>query len=194
MRAAVGLLAVLLAAVGARAQTPAAPEGPPGVHIIKYGWSKERIDWERDPFGATVEGSNERRDRVNRERQSTVSVLQQRAERDAEAAKRRPPPPPRYAFSYQLSVRNAGPKTIRELDWDYVFTDAETGEELGRREFTSAEKIGPGKRKELTVFAASPPTHKISVYTLGKRERDGLVERIVVVRTLYDDGTVWSAR
>jgi hypothetical protein len=188
------LLAASLPAVGILAQTPAAPVGPPGIRIVKHGWSKERIAWERDPFDSTVEGSNEVRDRVSRERRRAVSIMQQRAEREAEAAKSRPPAPPRYAFSYRLSVRNAGPKAIREFDWDFVFTDAATGEELGRREFTSAEKIGPGKRKEITVLAASPPIHRISVYTLGKRERDGLVERVEVVRILYDDGSVWPAR
>ena len=52
MRAVVVLILVLFAAAGARAQTPTAPEGPPDVQIIKYSWSKERIDWEKDPFAA----------------------------------------------------------------------------------------------------------------------------------------------
>ena len=115
-------------------------------------------------------------------------------DRDEKAAKERPPKPPRYAFRYKLSIQNAGPKAIKEVDWDYVFTDAATGEELGRREFTSAEEIGPGKRKELSVLVSSPPTQRVSVYTLGKGERDGLVEQVTVVRILYDDDTAWEAR
>ena len=115
-------------------------------------------------------------------------------DRDEKAAKERPPKPPRYAFRYKLSVQNAGPKAIKEIDWDYVFTDAVSGEELGRREFTSTEKIGPGKRKELSVLVSSPPIQRISVYTLGKGERDGLAEQVIVARILYDDGTTWQAR
>lgn len=84
-------------------------------------------------------------------------------------------------------------RTIKEMDWDYVFTDATTGEELGRREFTSVEKIGGGKRKELSVLLAAPPTQRISVYALGKNERNGLAERVSIVRILYDDGTSWQA-
>ena len=97
-------------------------------------------------------------------------------------------------FNYKLSVRNTGPKAIKEIDWDYVFTDAATGEELGRREFTSVEKLGPGKRKELSVFVSSAPTQRISVYTLGKKERDGLVEQAIVVRISLRRGTAWQAR
>ena len=177
----------------ARAQTPAAPGGSPDVEVVKYSWSKERIGWEKNPFGGTGESFGDMRERVSDERRSR-SALDERRVREERAAKARPPDPPRYAFNYKLSVRNAGPKAIKELDWDYVFTDAATGEELGRREFTSAVKIGPGKRKELSVFVSSPPTQRISVHTLGRRERDGLAERVLVVRVLYDDGTAWQAR
>lgn len=193
MRAVVLLISVLFAAAVARAQTPAVPEGPPAVQIVKYSWSKERIAWEKDPFGATIESFQEARSRVSTERRS-VSVLVERSERVEKAAKSRPPPPPRYAFNYKLSVHNAGPKAIKEIDWDYVFRDAATGEELGRRQFTSVEKIGPGKRKDLSVLLSAPPTQRISLNTLGKREHDGLVEQVIVVRILYDDGTAWQAR
>ncbi len=89
-------------------------------------------------------------------------------------------------------MNNAG-KAIKEVDWDYIFVDAATGAELGHREFTSVESIGAGKRKELSILASSPPTQTISVYALGKNERDGLLEKIVIARILYADNTVWIA-
>ncbi|HEV2827194.1 MAG TPA: hypothetical protein VGW76_06280 [Pyrinomonadaceae bacterium] len=193
MRTAVVLLSVLFALTDAGAQTPAAAEGPPDFQMVKYSWSKERIGWERDPFAAPVEDFNDMRGRVSRERRPTTA-LEERSAGAEKAAKARPAPPPRYAFNYKLSVQNTGSKTIRTIDWDYVFTDAATGEELGRREFTSTEKINPGKRKELSVFAFSPPAQRISVYSLGKNERDGMLEQVIVVRILYDDGSVWQAR
>ncbi|MCM3904317.1 MAG: hypothetical protein ND866_21695 [Pyrinomonadaceae bacterium] len=194
MRVVAVLFSVLFAAAGACAQTAAPLEGSPDVQIVKYSWSKERIDWEKNPFRGTVEDFKDIPGRITRERRRSGPVLQEREERAGAAAKARPPAPPRYAFNYKLSVHNSGPKAIKEVDWDYVFTDPATGEELGRREFTSVEKIGPGKRKELSVFISSPPTQRISVYTLGKRERDGLVGQAIVVRILYDDGTAWLAR
>ncbi len=192
MRAVVVLISVLFAAAAARAQT-AALAGSPDIQIIKYSWTKERINWEKDPFGATVENLGDMRGRVSQERRRG-SALEERSARDHKADKARPTAPPRYAFNYKLSIQNAGSTAIKEIDWDYVFTDTATREELGRREFTSVETIGPGKRKELSIFSSSPPTQKINVYTLGKRERDGLVEQVIVVRILYGDGTTWQAR
>ncbi len=145
MSTVVVLLSVLFVVADAGAQKSAPADGPPDLQMVKYSWSKERIGWEKDPFAAPVEDFNDMRGRVSRERR-TPTALEERSAGAEKAAKARPAPPPRYAFNYKLSVRSAGPKAIKEIDWDYVFTDAATGEELGRREFTSAEKIDPGKR------------------------------------------------
>ncbi|MDQ3755420.1 MAG: hypothetical protein M3371_11910, partial [Acidobacteriota bacterium] len=61
-----------------------------------------------------------------------------------------------------------------------------------RHEFTSVEKISPGKSKELSFFIPAPPTRTISVHEFGKNERDGLSEQIILVRVLYTDGTIWQ--
>lgn len=193
MRVSVVLFSILLGAVTTHAQTFEAPEGS-NIQIVMYSWSKERIDWEKTPFGGTVEGFNDSRGRLTLERRGRAgSALEERQTNEARSDKARPSAPPRYVFNYKLSVRNTSQKSIKEIDWDYVFTDAATGEELGRRQFTSVEKIGVGKHKELTVMVSSPPTQRISAYTLGKKERDGLVEQVNVVRILYDDGSVWRA-
>lgn len=190
---AVALLLSFLFAGLFNAQTPAAPQETPNLKILKYSWSKERINWQQNPFDATLERFDDMRSRVSRERRRSGSILQEGEARAEQRAKERPPAPPRYVFNYKLVVQNSGTKAIKEIDWDYIFTDAMIGEELGRREFTSVEKIGPGKRKELSVIVSSPPTQRISVYTLGKRERDGLVEQVNVLRILYEDGTTWQA-
>ena len=101
--------------------------------------------------------------------------------------------PPRYAFVYKVSIQNNSDKTIKEFDWDYVFFDAATGAEVGRRQFTGVEKISPGKSKELIFQVASPPTKTISVYALDKNERLGLTESVVLVRITYADGSVWPS-
>jgi hypothetical protein len=192
MRASAVVFSILLGAVTTHAQTVEAAEGS-NIQIVKYSWSKERIDWEKTPFGGTVEGFNDTRGRLTLERRGRVSALEERQTKERQSEKEKPAPPPRYVFSYKLTVRNLGPKAIKEIDWDYVFTDEATGEELGRREFTSVEKIGPARQKDLSVLVSSAPTKRISVYTLGKKERDGVVEKINVVRILYDDGSVWQA-
>lgn len=185
MRVIVALISVLFTATTAAGHPPAPLEQPPDIQIVKYAWAKERIDWEKTPFG--------RRTEISDIRSRRGSILEERQARETTKSKEKPAEPPRYVFQYKVIVFNDGPKAITEVDWDYVFTDAATGEELGRREFTSVEKIGAGKRKELLVVVSSPPTRRISAYTLGKNERDGLVERIIISRILYDDGTTWQA-
>ncbi len=179
----------------------AAAAAPPDLVVLKYSWAKERINWERDPFAPTVEGMNDVRRRQGDLRRAerargggnTAEAAQVDQQQRAEQVIRaRPPAPPRYAFHYKISVRNAGQRAIKEIDWDYVFTDAATGETLGRREFTGVEKIAPGKEKELNFLTVSPPAQRISLQSLNKKERDGMSEQVVVVRILYDDGTVWK--
>ena len=198
---------ILSCAAAVRAQSPAAvaaPGGaqtPPGVEVVKYGWSKDRIGWEGNPFGGPVESFDDIRrrqaDQRRVERARATGNLAEAAKveremRSEQVIKARPPKAPRYAFTYKVSVRNNGPKPIKEIDWDYVFFDAASGRELGRREFTGVEKIEPGKSKELVFLVGTPPTNMISAHALGKNEREGLREQIVVVRVLYADGTAWT--
>jgi hypothetical protein len=164
----------------------------PPLQVIKHSWEKVRLNWEKDPLTSpTGENLYEMRTRVSTERRQR-SALEERSMSAAREEKQKPAPPPRYVFTYKLTVLNSAAKRIKELDWDYVSTDEHTGEVLGRREFTSLEKIGPGKRKELTVTVSAPPTSRISVYALGKNEGEGVVETIVIGRVTYDDGTTWE--
>jgi hypothetical protein len=100
--------------------------------------------------------------------------------------------PPRYYFLYRASVKNTSTLAIKEIDWDYVFVDAVTGDELDRRQFTSVQNIGPGKQKELTFTLTTPPTRRISVHSLDKNERNGISEQVVIVRVRYADGSEWQ--
>jgi hypothetical protein len=194
------LCGLFLALAGAaRPQSPAAP-APPDVTVEKYSWAKERIGWEGDPFGGPVEGFEDVRRRLADQRRlerarATGNVGEankvEREMRAEQVLKSRPTTPARYVFSYKISLRNTGTRTIREVDWDYVFYDAATGQELSRRQFTGVEKIGPGKHKELSFLVGTPPTQSISIHSLGRKERQGLREEVVVVRVLYEDGTVW---
>lgn len=197
------LILLMSAAFVAPAQTgPTLHEAP--VAVLKFSWSKERIDWERDPFGGPLENFDEMRARARNEKRIDDAkrggggMATDHATREARAdaanlkAVRRDKPP-RYGFLYKATIRNDAAKAIRAVDWDYIFTDAATGEEIGRRRFASEESIGPGKKKELAFFVPNPPAQRISADALDRRERDGLGERVLIVRVVYDDGTVWQA-
>ncbi len=179
---------------------------PPAVEVIKFSWSKERLNWRQNPFGGPNENFHEMQMRARAERRiidakrGGNSVETKKIESDAKAdlkiaqARRESESAeaPRYVFMYRSSIRNVSAKPIKEIDWDYVFYDAGTGEELGRREFTSVQTIAPGKSKELSFTVPNPPTRRISVNSLDKNERAGLREDIIVVRIQYADGSVWQ--
>lgn len=194
----------------ARAQTaPAglqnggAPE-PPGLTVVKFSWSKERINWERDPFAGTVENFDDMRVRTRNEKRiedakrggNSIEENRVRREANADAAnialRHQQKSPARYVFMYKISVRNGSAKAVKAIDWDYIFFNADTREETGRRQFTSEEKIGAGKSKELIFTISSPPTQTISANVLDDKERKNLGERVVLVRVEFIDGTVWQ--
>ena len=182
------------------AQSPA-PEENLDFTIVKHSWTKERINWEGDPFGGPVESFDDvRRRRVDERRveraRSTGNIAEaakvEREMRSEQVIKTRPPAPPRYAFLYKVSLRNNSNKTIKIIDWDYVFFSSNTQSETGRLEFTSDAKIGPGKTKELNVMARRPPAKTVSVYELDKTERQGLDGQVVIMRLEYTDGSIWQ--
>ena len=206
MKALATLLLLACACLPAAAQSAdnnAAADGPPGLVVTKFAWSKERLNWEADPFGGPIENFDQMRRRASNEKRIADAksggnqVEVNRAERDARAdaanfERMRARQPARYVFLYRASVRNAGASAVREIDWDYVFTDAATGEVLERHQFTSVAKIAPGKTRELSFTIPTPPVRRISAQALDRKEREGLAERVVLMRVLYEDGTVWE--
>ncbi|HVF88055.1 MAG TPA: hypothetical protein VM866_10715 [Pyrinomonadaceae bacterium] len=185
------------------AQTHTSPSDTAGVSVLKHSWSKERVGWERDPFGGAVENFDEMRARSRNERRieeakrggSTSEIDKLKREARADAANiesQRRKAPPRYVFLYKTSVKNGGEKIIKAIDWDYVFYEAGTGREINRHQFTSEEKIGAGKSKELSALISTPPTRTVSAHKLDKNEREGFDERVEIVRIVYADGSAWA--
>jgi hypothetical protein len=194
---------LLVSTYTAFGQPPTPSSETPQVAVLKYSWSKERVGWERDPFSGPIENFEEMRVRARNEKRildakkggnsAEVNKLERDARSDqALISEIHKNTPARYGFVYKTSIRNDGTKTIKAIDWDYVFYDAASQTEMGRRQFSSLEKIEPGKTKELRFFIKGPPTRTISVDALNKNERSNLSEAIVVVRVEYDDGSVWQ--
>ena len=170
---------------------------PSGVEVVKSSWSKVRIGWERDPFSGPLENFDEMRSRARNERR-VAQGGGERAKRDAKAdeanlAKIREKNPSRYYFIYKTKIKNNHTAAITQIDWDYVFYERDTENELGRQQFTSDENVGPGKTKELTVTITSPPTRTVSVTSLNLEDRNRFTEKIILIRIQYADGRVWQA-
>ena len=193
-------LAVLLAltATVAQAQSVEAP----GVEVTKCSWSKERIGWERDPFSGPIENFDEVRARQRNERRiedakrgnsAEIDKIRREAKADAaNIATQHKATQSRYVFVYKTTIKNSGDKAIKSIDWDYIFIDRATQTETGRQQFTSEEKISPGKTKELIVTIRKPPTQTISLTALNKNEAGSLDGHVIIVRIDYADGTSWQ--
>ena len=201
MRVLVVLLSSLFVVQVANAQTTASETTD--VQLVKFSWSKERLNWERNPFGGPNENFHQMQFRARSEKRVSdakksnspeVGRFEKEAKADAAIvqAANQNGKPPRYYFFYRASVKNVSTKAITEIDWDYVFVDSTTGDELDRRQFTSVQNIGPGKQKELLFQLPTPPVRRISVYSLDKKERNGIDERVVIVRVKYADGSEWQ--
>lgn len=198
------LLSLLLVPFASHAQTPDTSSTAAEVQVTKFSWSKERLNWETNPFNGPNENFHEMQFRARSEKRvsdakrSGTTGQQVSAERDAKVdaaiiqAARQPKGPARYYFIYRASFKNSSTRQIEEIDWDYVFVDSATGQELNRHEFSSAKPIGPGKSKELTFMLSDPPTRTISVQALSKQERSGIADQVVIVRVKYSDGSVWE--
>ena len=167
------------------------------VEVVKASWSKIRIGWERDPFAGPLENFDEMRSRARNERR-VAQGGGERAKREAKAdeanlAAQREKNPPKYYFIYKAKIKNTSGSAITQIDWDHVFYERGTENEVGRQQFTSDEQIGPGKTKELTVTTTSPPTRTVSVTSLNLEERDRFSEKILIVRVKYADGHTWES-
>jgi hypothetical protein len=197
------LMMICLSAAGS-AQTAATVQDPTDVLVIKFGWDKERIGWALDPFGTSGGDFNAVRRRINEERQLERAknsgnreeenrlTREVKLRREDEARARQAVPKQRYGFRYKLSVKNTGAKTIKTIDWDYLFFDAATGEKVGHQQFTNDEKINPGKEKSLEVFVPTPPARVISVQALNQKENERLFGKVILMRIVYADGSVWE--
>jgi hypothetical protein len=203
MKFVIAMVAVLWASATAFAQPASQSTNGSKVTVLKYSWSKERIGWEQDPFSGPNENFDEMRVRARNEKRISDAkrggngAEVSRAERDAATDQAlvstiHQSSRPRYGFLYRVVVQNNSARTIKSIDWDYVFVDENAQIEVGRRKFTSVENISPGKTKELKFFISRPPTQTISVNSLNEKERKGLSEDVTLIRIEYSDGSVWQ--
>lgn len=190
-------------AVAVCAQTTAQAPAAPDLAVVKFGWTKERINWQQDPFSGPIENFDEMRvrsrnqKRIEDAKKGGIGAEITKAERDARTdavltAQIHKNKPGRYQFLYSAQVRNNGEKTITAVDWDYVFFDTNSQNEVGRRQFRSEVKIAPGKSKEFRYVITTPPAQTVSIHSLDKNERANLGEGILIVRVEYSDGSVWK--
>ncbi|HLA10137.1 MAG TPA: hypothetical protein VJ023_06050 [Pyrinomonadaceae bacterium] len=95
-------------------------------------------------------------------------------------------------FSYRVTLKNEGLKTIRAIQWEYVFLDRESGRELGGRRFVTKENIAPGRQRTLEEYTPHPAVKAIGIKTLAQPDGNQFIEKVRIKRITYDDGSIWQ--
>ena len=87
-----------------------------------------------------------------------------------------------------MKIKNTGTKTIEGVSWEYVFSDPASGQELGRHQFLSYEKIAATKFGNLHNEVRSPA---MRVVRADNSRNLKPVETSIIQCVLYSDETTW---
>ena len=171
-----------------------------GVVVLKCSWEKERI--RPRPSLAPLASQEELVQQSERQQQladaktagdkgkvtriETQMSNHQKATTEASQTEL-----PRDGYRYKTTLQNDSAKTIKSIDWDYLFLDPTTQQELAHHQFTSDETIKPGKRKEISVLYLIPPVKLVDARTPDKKNRS-FIEQVLVVHIQYSDGSSWQ--
>jgi hypothetical protein len=205
------LLLLLCVTTVASAQSPApTADAPTGVSVLKYNWRNMtyRPGWDDPSSSAASQGVEDLRTlpsqdlgtsrtatplgvaaRRPRERSSEATTAPQGRPTEITASPPSGPSSRREQYNYQAQIRNDGEGTIEAVDWEYVFLDASTGDELARHRFQTFRRARPGKSLTLVGTSVAPPSRVVSAASQGGK-RGAFAERIVVKCVAYADGTM----
>ena len=95
-------------------------------------------------------------------------------------------------YLYEVEVRNEGDKTIKRLQWSYVFTDVLTQKEIVRHEFISQTSIPPAHDKKVSAFTRGSPPAVINVKELSKTGNKAWGEAVVIESVEFADRSIWK--
>lgn len=180
-------------------ETAASSAETPGVEVREISWRMEvrnpmldkdpfvhnREQWEREREEVLVNKINTVRARQGR---PLISATRNDAPKTIEVASDGTP----TMYLYKAKVTNKEAKTIRAIEWDYIFYDPTNQLEVGRHRHRSDVKIQPGRNAGLSGRSISPPTKVINISKTGKKAKEQYGERVVILRIEYADGSVWQ--
>lgn len=143
--------AILSCTVTVSAQSTTSANQPPGVSVLNGEWEKGRLPVKtKTPYDLTDPNTNQ----VNENKQVLPPDSQRDLRRidgsfpeDVKEKMRRDAKALDYAYFYSIQVKNEGPKKIRSLAWDYVFSDPGSKQELKRQSFRTFVAVGINQTK-----------------------------------------------
>jgi hypothetical protein len=94
----------------------------------------------------------------------------------------------RYVFKYvaKLTLKNAGAKAVKSVEWDHLFVEREGGKELKRYHLQAKQRIAAGASQTVSKEVFIKPEE--STRHIGEG-----VQKVRVTRVEFADGTVWRA-
>ncbi len=171
-----------------------------GLAVIKYNWEKETI--RRRASMESLASQDELVQQSRRERQlaaarnSSDSMTTNRIERENnmrdQATAKADTGRSVDGYRYRVTLRNDTTKTVKSIDWDYVFIDQAAQQVVARHQFTSDETIKPGKTKEVYVLYLIPPVRSVSAERLASKDPLPYSEYVVIARVKFSDGSTWQ--
>ena len=194
-------LFAIMAAVGASAQapansTPATTTPAPGLTVTDISWRKEAYvpALYDDPLTRNQEHAD-----LEREQRRTIRENVVRAQ-SGQLPLPIPATPKKMTrsglstvyYRYDAKVKSTATKTIREIVWEYLLYEPETEVQIGRHQYSNKVNLRPGKNVTVTGLSDTPPNGVVSVEKSGQELRSKYLERVVIHRIEYDDGTFWQ--
>jgi hypothetical protein len=86
---------------------------------------------------------------------------------------------------FQLVIKNTSAKSIKAVEWDFLFPHCENDQFVPRYDVTTRTKIKPGGRK---MLKSNMPVHDLCKMP----ENPGKQEVVSIKRIEYVDGSVWQ--
>ncbi len=200
MRALKLSLLMILLTGSAAAQSSSTVSDPSGVTVLNINWRRvEPVNPKLNDRILTNADSGARR-AVNTARTNEANSARENG--------LNPPPPalltypaspeappvvrPWSGYICEVTVKNTGAKTIRQLVFDYSFTDPRTQRTVGHRQFKSKVKIHPGMTAKVAVRTSSRPVGTVAAAPAGPNQPAQSAEQIVIQKIKYADGSVWQ--
>jgi hypothetical protein len=178
-------------------QDSATANAPSDLRIEKKSWTKSYppVGGDRDPF-APNDLMRERvlaaRDAqiVNRQRIANAEPIEKPRNVQINTSSLPNFKPGQAYYSYSVTLKNTGTKTVKTVLWAYVFTDTVLQELVGRTVSENEVKLRPGKSVEVVGYSSNHAVQVVNAKSAGTR--NPIKEEVLILRIDYEDGSFWE--
>lgn len=190
MKRLIVILLVSALPVISMAQVPASNSEPPGVVVVKARWlyqvnwgGKTTADVVQD--GAQARSDNQRVRPNNQGQDAQPRRSGDRLDIPLEIARNN-----RTRDASAVEIRNEGQKTIRAINYDFLFVDPATGKEFFRYNLKNKTRIAPGETKVLKDVVSDDRSERFRPAgdpVLGTRTD----YKVIIREVEFSDGSRW---